>query len=118
VNFFNKSFDPADIRASIIAALSIKVEEPVFESQTKTKLGSRDMGPSGPSVAKYISDFLKKDLDDYLHKHPTSCRDHPKKKFRITKKNEKRFQALKSLPASAQRRQISITRNYVIVRFI
>lgn len=67
--FYNKNFDPADIRASIIAAVSIKVEEPVFESQTKTKLGSKDMGPKGPSVSKYINDFIKKHLDDYLHKH-------------------------------------------------
>ena len=54
----------------MIAAVSIKVEEPVFESQTKTKLGSRDMGPKGPSISKYIGDFLKKELDNYLHKHP------------------------------------------------
>jgi len=67
--FYNKNFDPADIRASIIAAVSIKVEEPVFESQTKTKLGSRDIGPKGPTVSKYINDFIKKHLDDYLHKH-------------------------------------------------
>jgi topoisomerase IV subunit B len=67
--FYNKNFDPADIRASIIAAVSIKVEEPVFESQTKTKLGSKDMGPKGPSVSKFINDFVKKHLDDYLHKH-------------------------------------------------
>ncbi len=52
----------------MIAAISIKVEEPIFESQTKTKLGSRDMGPDGPTVAKFISDFLKKELDNYLHK--------------------------------------------------
>jgi topoisomerase-4 subunit B len=68
--FYNKSFDPSDIRASIMAALSIKIEEPVFESQTKTKLGSKDMGPEGPSVSKFITDFLKKHLDDFLHKHP------------------------------------------------
>lgn len=67
--FYNKNFDPADIRASIIAAVSIKIEEPVFESQTKTKLGSKDMGPKGPSVSKYVNDFVKKHLDDYLHKH-------------------------------------------------
>jgi topoisomerase-4 subunit B len=67
--FYNKNFDPADIRASIIAAVSIKVEEPVFESQTKTKLGSKDMGPKGPSVSKFINDFVKKHLDDFLHKH-------------------------------------------------
>jgi topoisomerase IV subunit B len=67
--FYNKSFDPSDIRASIMAAVSLKIEEPVFESQTKTKLGSKDMGPEGPSVSKYINDFLKKHFDDYLHKH-------------------------------------------------
>jgi topoisomerase IV subunit B len=71
--FFNKNFDASDIRSSIIAAISIKVEEPVFESQTKTKLGSRDIGPEGPSVNKFITDFLKKDLDDYLHKHPQTA---------------------------------------------
>ena len=49
-DFYKKDFDPADIRSSIIAAISIKVEEPIFESQTKTKLGSKDMGPEGPSV--------------------------------------------------------------------
>lgn len=67
--FYNKNFEPADIRASMIAAVSVKIEEPVFESQTKTKLGSKDMGPQGPSVVKYITDFIKKHLDDYLHKH-------------------------------------------------
>jgi topoisomerase IV subunit B len=68
--FYNKNHDYSDIRMGIIAAVSIKVEEPVFESQTKTKLGSRDMGPNGPSVTKFISDFLKKELDNYLHKNP------------------------------------------------
>ncbi len=67
--FYNKNFDPSDIRASIIAAVSIKIEEPVFESQTKTKLGSKDIGPKGPSVSRYVNDFVKKQLDDYLHKH-------------------------------------------------
>lgn len=66
--FYSKNFDYSDIRSGIVAAISIKVEEPVFESQTKTKLGSRDIGPGGPTVAKFISDFLKKELDNYLHK--------------------------------------------------
>jgi topoisomerase-4 subunit B len=67
--FYKRDYDPADIRSSIIAAISIKVEEPIFESQTKTKLGSKDMGPEGPSVRTFITDFIKKQLDDYLHKH-------------------------------------------------
>ncbi|MDY6122321.1 MAG: DNA topoisomerase IV subunit B [Porphyromonas sp.] len=67
--FFAKSFEYSDIRSGMSAAISIKVEEPVFESQTKTKLGSRDMWPGGPSIQKFIGDFLKKELDDYLHIH-------------------------------------------------
>ena len=67
--FYNKNFEYTDIRNGMVAAISIKVEEPVFESQTKTKLGSKDMGPEGPTVAKFIGDFLKKELDNYLHKH-------------------------------------------------
>lgn len=66
---YNKNFDYSDIRNGMVAAVSIKVEEPVFESQTKTKLGSRDMGPNGPTVQKFIGDFLKKELDNYLHKN-------------------------------------------------
>jgi len=69
-DFFNKNFEYTDIRACITAAISIKVEEPVFESQTKTKLGSKDIGPNGPSISKFIGDFIKKELDNYLHKHP------------------------------------------------
>ncbi len=70
---FGKNFEYSDIRNGIIAAISIKVEEPVFESQTKTRLGSRDMGPDGPTIAKYISDFIKKELDNYLHKNPDTA---------------------------------------------
>jgi len=73
-DFYKKDFDPADIRSSIIAAISIKVEEPIFESQTKTKLGSKDMGPDGQSVRNFISEFIKKQLDDYLHKNPETAR--------------------------------------------
>jgi topoisomerase-4 subunit B len=67
--YYNKNFEYSDIRAGVVAAISIKVEEPVFESQTKTKLGSKDMGPKGPTVGKFIGDFIKKELDNYLHKH-------------------------------------------------
>ncbi|WP_346855198.1 DNA topoisomerase IV subunit B [uncultured Draconibacterium sp.] len=67
--FYKKEFDPSDIRASIVAAVSIKVEEPVFESQTKTKLGSKDIGPNGPSVRAHVGNFLQKELDNFLHKN-------------------------------------------------
>ncbi len=67
--FYNKNYDARDIRASIIAAVSLRVEEPVFESQTKTKLGSVDMGPGGPSIRAFMTDFLKRHLDNFLHKN-------------------------------------------------
>ncbi|MCM1028763.1 MAG: type IIA DNA topoisomerase subunit B [Pseudoflavonifractor sp.] len=66
-------FEYSDIRNGMVAAIAIKVEEPVFESQTKTKLGSRDMGPDGPTVAKFIGDFIKKEFDNYLHKTPDTA---------------------------------------------
>lgn len=70
--FYNKGFDPSDIRKSIVGAISVRVMEPVFESQTKTKLGSTDMGsePGMPSVRTFVNDFVKNKLDNYLHKNP------------------------------------------------
>ena len=68
-DFFGKNFDYRDIRYGMAAAISIKVEEPVFESQTKTKLGSKDMEPDGRSIQKFLNDFLGKELDNYLHIH-------------------------------------------------
>jgi topoisomerase-4 subunit B len=67
--FYKKDFDPNDIRQSIIAAISVKVMEPVFESQTKTKLGSQTMGPDAPAIRTFVLDFLKKELDNFLHKN-------------------------------------------------
>jgi topoisomerase-4 subunit B len=68
-NFYKRDFDAADVRQSIVAAVSIRVIEPVFESQTKTKLGSSDMGPGGPSIREFIGKFVQQSLDTYLHKH-------------------------------------------------
>lgn len=68
--FYDRNYEYSDIRNGIVAAISIKVEEPVFESQTKTKLGSKDMEPNGVTINKYINDFLKKELDNFLHKNP------------------------------------------------
>jgi topoisomerase-4 subunit B len=71
--FYKKEFDASDVRASIVSAISIRVQEPVFESQTKTKLGSQNIAADGPSVRTFINDFIKKALDDYLHKHPADA---------------------------------------------
>ena len=68
--FYNKPFEASDIRKSIVSAVAVKVEEPVFESQTKTKLGSTDIGPNGPSVRTFVNDFIKTKLDNFLHKNP------------------------------------------------
>ena len=69
-DFFGKDYDTGDVRSGIVAAISVKVEEPIFESQTKTKLGSSDMGPKGPTLKSFMFDFLKRDLDNYLHRNP------------------------------------------------
>jgi len=71
--FYKKEFDASDVRASIVSAIAIKVQEPVFESQTKTKLGSQNIAPDGPSVRGFINDFVKKELDNYLHKNPATA---------------------------------------------
>jgi topoisomerase-4 subunit B len=70
-DFFKKDFDASDIRASIIAAVAVRVQEPVFESQTKTKLGSTNMAPDGVTVKSFVGDFVAKELEIYLHKNAT-----------------------------------------------
>lgn len=72
--FFKKDFDPTDVRKSIIAAISVRVQEPVFESQTKTKLGSQEIAPGGQSIRSFIGDFIKEQLDNYLHKNPETAK--------------------------------------------
>jgi topoisomerase-4 subunit B len=74
-DFFNKNFDPKDVRASMIGAISVRIEEPVFESQTKTKLGSNNIAPDGPTVRSFINDFVTQQLDNYLHKHPDTAKE-------------------------------------------
>ncbi len=68
-DYFNRNFEYSDIRNGMVAAVAVKVEEPVFESQTKTRLGSREMSPDGVTIAKYIGDFIRKELDNYLHRN-------------------------------------------------
>jgi len=72
---FNKNFDPKDVRTSIIGAISVRIEEPVFESQTKTKLGSNNIAPDGPSIRSFIGDFVTRELDNFLHKHPDTAKE-------------------------------------------
>ena len=74
-DFYNKQYDPADIRQAIIAAVSVRVQEPVFESQTKTKLGSLNVAPNGPSMNAFVGDFIKTHLDNYLHMHPEVAKE-------------------------------------------
>ena len=69
-DFYNKNYEPSDIRQSIVAAIAVKVIEPVFESQTKTKLGSQEIEPGGKSMRAFVNDFLKEKLDNYLHRNP------------------------------------------------
>lgn len=72
-DFFKKDFDATDIRASIVGAIAIRVQEPVFESQTKTKLGSQTLEPDGPTIRTHVNEFVKKELDNYLHKYPDTA---------------------------------------------
>ncbi|HOO98576.1 MAG TPA: DNA topoisomerase IV subunit B [Bacteroidales bacterium] len=99
-DFYRKEYDASDIRSSIIAAISIKVEEPIFESQTKTKLGSKDMGPGGPSVRNFINEFIKKQLDDYLHKNSETARILQQK----IQESEKERKAISSIQKLARER--------------
>ncbi|SKC09994.1 topoisomerase-4 subunit B [Soonwooa buanensis] len=94
--FFNKNFDASDIRKSIIAAISINVEEPVFESQTKTKLGSNDVGPNGPTVRTFIIDFLKSKLDNFLHKNPEFA-EAIQRKILISERERKELSGIQKL---------------------
>jgi topoisomerase IV subunit B len=71
--FYKKDFDAADIRASVVGAISVRIQEPVFESQTKTKLGSQNISKDGQTIRGFVNEFIKKELDDYLHKHPDTA---------------------------------------------
>ncbi len=71
--FYGKNFDAADVRASVVGAIAVRVLEPVFESQTKTKLGSQNVAPEGPTMRTFVNDFVKKSLDNYLHREPKAA---------------------------------------------
>jgi len=94
--FYNKNFEASDIRQSIVAAVSIKVMEPVFESQTKTKLGSTEMGDGLPTIRTFINDFVKRKLDNFLHKNP-EISEIILKKIQQAEKERKELAGIKKL---------------------
>ncbi len=104
--FYHKDYDPSDIRTSVIAAISLKVSSPIFESQTKTKLGSRDMSKSGPSVRNFVVDFMAKQLGDFLYKNPEVAQAIQKKIV----ENEKERKAISGVQKKAREaaKQVSL----------
>lgn len=95
-DFYGKEFDPSDVRTSITAAISIRIQEPVFESQTKTKLGSQNIFPGGPSLRNWINEYLTRELDNYLHKHPETA-EAWKKKILQSERERKDIAGIKKL---------------------
>lgn len=95
-DFYGKSYDAVDIRQSIVAAVSVKVMEPVFESQTKTKLGSQEVEPDGQSMRAFISDFLKEKLDNFLHRNPKVA-EVLEKKIKQSEKERKELSGIRKL---------------------
>ena len=94
--FYKKDYDATDIRGSIVGAISVRVQEPVFESQTKTKLGSLNMGPDGPTVRNFIADFVKEQLDNFLHKNKETA-DALQKRIEQSERERKDMAGVKKL---------------------
>jgi topoisomerase-4 subunit B len=95
-DFYKRDFDPSDVRQGMIAAVSIKVQEPIFESQTKTKLGSKEIAPGGISIRNFIGDFIKEQLNNYLHRHPDAA-DAMLKKILDSEKERKAISGIQKL---------------------
>ncbi|MFT6935969.1 MAG: topoisomerase-4 subunit B [Saprospiraceae bacterium] len=102
-DFYGKPYDASDVRTAIIAAVSIRVEEPIFESQTKTKLGSTHMGPEAETVRKFIGDFIKKNLDDFLHKNPETAKA-LQKRIQQSERERKEIAGIKKLANTRARK--------------
>ena len=95
-DFFKKDYDAADIRQSICAAIAVRVQEPVFESQTKTKLGSQNVAENGPSMKSFISDFLGTELNNFLHKNPSTA-EALKKRIEQSERERKELTGIRKL---------------------
>jgi len=94
--FYKKDFDATDIRASIVGAISVRIQEPIFESQTKTKLGSLNIAPEGQTIRGFVNEFVKKELDDYLHKHQDTA-DKLLKRIQQSERERKEIAGIKKL---------------------
>lgn len=95
-DFYNKNYEASDIRQSIVAAIAVKVMEPVFESQTKTKLGSQEVEPGGKSMRAFVNDFLKEKLDNFLHRNPDVV-EILEKKIKQSEKERKELSGIRKL---------------------
>lgn len=95
-DFFKKNYEAIDIRKSIIAAISVKIQEPVFESQTKTKLGSQEIAPGGQSIRSFVAEFLSKELDNFLHKNPEIAKS-IENKILVNEKERKELAGIQKL---------------------
>jgi topoisomerase IV subunit B len=95
-NFFKKDYEAADIRQSIVAAVSVRVQEPVFESQTKTKLGSSELGPKGPTIRQFVTSFLAQHLDNWLHRNPEAA-EALKRKIEASERERKELSGIRNL---------------------
>jgi topoisomerase-4 subunit B len=95
-DFFKKDYEAADIRQSIVAAIAVRVQEPVFESQTKTKLGSQNVSEGGKSMKNFVQEFLSKELDNFLHKNPTTA-DAIKKRIEQSERERKELSGIRKL---------------------
>lgn len=95
-NFYGKQYDAADVRQSIVAAVSVRVQEPVFESQTKTKLGSNDMGPGGPSIRQFVTGFIQQQLDNWLHRNAPAA-EALRRKIEASERERKELSGIRNL---------------------
>lgn len=94
--YYGKNFDASDVRSAIVGAIAVRIQEPVFESQTKTKLGSQNMGPDGPTLRTFIGDFVKKELDNFLHRNSETA-DAIQKRIMQSERERKDIAGIKKL---------------------
>ena len=116
-DYFKKDYDAQDIRAGITAAISVKVQDPVFESQTKTKLGSQAIEQGGPSIRSWVVDFLRKNIDNYLHQHAAAA-EAIQKKILQSERERKEMAGIKKIATERAKKANLFNKSSEIVAFI